>query len=59
MSQLCRANPCCGEFYGGCAVPLPQDASGFPGRNVEYAKEIEAGAKNTREAEAMRKENAQ
>lgn len=29
MTERCKANPCCGEHYGKCEVPLPQDRSGL------------------------------
>jgi len=35
MTEMCKANPCCGKFYGGCEVPLPQDKSGFWRRNTQ------------------------
>lgn len=38
MSELCKANPCCGEFYGKCEVPLPQDLSGYWNLNTEDQK---------------------
>jgi hypothetical protein len=33
MTERCKANPCCGEHYGKCEIPLPQDRSGFWFRN--------------------------
>ncbi len=53
MSQLCRANPCCGEFYGGCKVPMPQDVSGFWNRNSEDEKQ-----QVLREREANERKNS-
>lgn len=29
MTERCKANPCCGEHYGNCEVPLPQHRSGL------------------------------
>ena len=38
MSELCKANPCCGNHYGNCEVPMPQDLSGFWSLNSEEQK---------------------
>ncbi len=35
MSQICKANPCCGNFYGDCEIPLPQHRSGLWFHNSE------------------------
>ncbi|MCJ8053815.1 hypothetical protein GB928_018320 [Shinella curvata] len=29
MTERCKANPCCGEPYGKCEIPLPQHRSGL------------------------------
>lgn len=53
MTDRCKANPCCGNMGGGCDIPLPQDDSGFPGRNTQWEVQIKAGAKSVNEARAM------
>lgn len=50
MTDRCKANPCCGNMGVGCDIPLPQDDSGFPGRNKQFAEQIKAGATSVAEA---------
>ncbi len=50
MTDHCKANPCCGNMGVGCDIPLPQDDSGFPGRNKQFADQIKAGATSVAEA---------
>lgn len=35
MTERCKANPCCGERYGNCEIPLPQHRSGLWFHNTE------------------------
>jgi hypothetical protein len=35
MTERCKANPCCGEHYGRCKIPLPQDRTGLWGHNTQ------------------------
>lgn len=35
MTERCKANPCCGEHYGNCEVPLPQHRSGLWFHNTD------------------------
>ncbi|MFG1429404.1 hypothetical protein [Roseixanthobacter glucoisosaccharinicivorans] len=53
MSNLCKANPCCGEPYY-CVVPLPQHRSGMPwlnNPNWQTAEQTDNNAVDTFAAE--------